>query len=50
MLEFFSGLIGEAFKRVDYAIVHMSQFQISVVAIVAVVIGFLALRSNKIQL
>lgn len=37
-------------KNIDYAIVHMNQTQWAIVAFVAVAIGFLALRSQKICL
>lgn len=37
-------------KNIDYAIVHMNQTQWSIVAFVAVAVGFLALRSQKIYL
>ncbi len=48
MINFVFELLGEVFRKIDYAINHMTQLQWAIVSIVAVTVGFLALRGQKV--
>lgn len=48
MAGFFGNLIGEFFQKIEYGIVHMNLLQWTVVAVVAVVVGFLMLKSTPL--